>query len=286
MITSGPNKAETVFVPLKPICDYLELSWSGQSERIKRDPVLSEEAELIRVTRIKSGRGNQSFLSLPLEYIPGWLFGINANRVKPDLRDKIIRYQRECFRVLSLAFQAESQSNSPFVYRAGAVREREPNPVLVQLREQALEMAKLPQGQVAHSLALAKLADEQLEIEAKAIEALDQAYYAHNRLNEVGKFFTSLDVRLTEVENIVKPGNIISQAQAAEIGQKVRGLAEYLTSKLGPTDSVGKIHYQSIFGELQRRFSVTSYKLIPQRDYTEVLAFLDDWRKAADNKTD
>ena len=105
-------------------------------------------------------------------------------------------------------------------------------------------------------------------------------------MNEVGKFFTRLDVRLAEVENIVKPGNVISEAQAAEIGIKVKGLAEYLTSKLGPLDSAGKVHYQSIFGELQRAFNVTSYKLIPQRDYAEVLTFLDDWRKAADNETD
>ena len=32
------------------------------------------------------------------------LFGINANRVKPELRDRLITYQRECYQVLSAAF--------------------------------------------------------------------------------------------------------------------------------------------------------------------------------------
>ncbi|MCZ7666673.1 MAG: phage antirepressor N-terminal domain-containing protein [Chloroflexi bacterium] len=43
-------------------------------------------------------------LCLPLKYIPGWLFGINANRIKEELRDRVVRYQRECFDVLSEAF--------------------------------------------------------------------------------------------------------------------------------------------------------------------------------------
>ena len=32
------------------------------------------------------------------------LFGVNANRVKEEIRDNLIRYQRECYRVLADAF--------------------------------------------------------------------------------------------------------------------------------------------------------------------------------------
>ena len=46
--------------------------------------------------------------SLPLEYLPGYLFGINASRVKPELKEKVIRYQRECFRILWQAFQSRA----------------------------------------------------------------------------------------------------------------------------------------------------------------------------------
>lgn len=41
---------------------------------------------------------------LPLDYLNGWLFGVNANRVKEGIRDNLIRYQRECYRVLADAF--------------------------------------------------------------------------------------------------------------------------------------------------------------------------------------
>ncbi len=36
------NERRQVFVPVRPICDYLGIDWSAQYRRINRDPVLSE----------------------------------------------------------------------------------------------------------------------------------------------------------------------------------------------------------------------------------------------------
>lgn len=44
-----------VYIPLRPIYDYLDLSWSSQRERINRDPILSQEIKGVRVTRIPNG---------------------------------------------------------------------------------------------------------------------------------------------------------------------------------------------------------------------------------------
>jgi hypothetical protein len=62
------------------------------------------------------------------------------------------------------------------------------------------------------------------------------------------------------------------------ISHAVKALTEFLTSKLGPTDKAGRVHYQSIFAELYRRCGVADYHLIQQQDYAAVLDFLDDWR--------
>jgi hypothetical protein len=97
--------APQIYVPVRALCDYLGLSWSGQRERILRDPVLSEAVHSVRVTRTE--RGERDVLALPLDLLPGWLFGISAARVREELRDKIIRYQRECFRVLWDAFKQD-----------------------------------------------------------------------------------------------------------------------------------------------------------------------------------
>ena len=39
-----------VYVPLRPICDYLGLDWSGQRQRINRDPVLADAVSGVVVT--------------------------------------------------------------------------------------------------------------------------------------------------------------------------------------------------------------------------------------------
>lgn len=70
---------------MRPIIDNLGMSWSGQFERLQRDPILSEATRGVRVTRTPEEGGAQEMISLPLKFIPGFLFGINANRVKEVL---------------------------------------------------------------------------------------------------------------------------------------------------------------------------------------------------------
>ncbi len=105
-VTSVPFHGDTlfavqadnvIFVAIKAIAVRLGLAWHGQFERIKRDPVLVEG---IRVMRIPSASGDQETTLLRFDLLNGWLFGIDTRRVKPELRDRIITYQRECYRVL------------------------------------------------------------------------------------------------------------------------------------------------------------------------------------------
>ena len=80
-------------MPIRPICDYLGVDWSAQYRRINRDAVRAESVQGVAVTTTPSanGRGGgQEMLCLPLKSLPGWLFGINAERVKAELREKIV----------------------------------------------------------------------------------------------------------------------------------------------------------------------------------------------------
>ena len=43
-------------------------------------------------------------VTIPLEYLPGWLFGISVSRVHPRLHESLYRYRKECFRVLASQF--------------------------------------------------------------------------------------------------------------------------------------------------------------------------------------
>ncbi len=91
------------FVALKPIVAGMGLDWSSQHKRLQRDPILSEGMVIMTIP-FGSG-GEQEAVCLPLDLLNGWLFGVSAGSITdPERREKVITYQRECYRVLALAF--------------------------------------------------------------------------------------------------------------------------------------------------------------------------------------
>lgn len=90
-----------VFVAVKPICERLGLRWENQLRRIKRDTVLVEG---MAIMAIPSPGGPQETTLLRLDLVNGWLFGVSENHVKPELRDAILVYKRQCFAVLHAHF--------------------------------------------------------------------------------------------------------------------------------------------------------------------------------------
>jgi hypothetical protein len=85
-----------IYIPLRPLCEYLGLSWSSQLQRTKRDPVLNEALNSVFITNTELsgvGKGQRKVVCLMIEQLPGWLFGISASRVRPELEEKIIRYR-------------------------------------------------------------------------------------------------------------------------------------------------------------------------------------------------
>ncbi|MCI0396386.1 MAG: ORF6C domain-containing protein [Chloroflexi bacterium] len=240
----------TVYVPVRPICDYLGIAWNAQYERMKRDPVLSEVMMSVRVTRTDIDSGSKQprtsqVVALPLDFVNGFLFGINASRVKQEARENLIRYQRECYRVLADAFLDRPLPT-------------EPSPAMVSLA-QIREMG----------LAIAEMAEQQMEFEQRIITT-------ESRLNKAAVFMGEMGRRVTVLEQKLAPGNVITDAQAEEIQAAVHALGMLLTEH-----DKSKNHFQGIFNELHRRFGVTSYKLIPQGKYPAVLAFLQEWQERA-----
>ena len=239
---------DVAYVPLRKLTDFLGLNWSGQYLRIQRNEVLVRHVRRVAMT---AADGKQyEMLCLALEFLPGWLFGVTASRVRKELRDKLIRYQEECFRVLWRAFQVEVLQQVPSA----------PSTALEHVRGLAL--------------AIATLAEQQMVLEGR-VEAVDEkASVAIARINRAAEVVGALEHRLSTVELRVSPAASISDTQAAEISNQVKALAELLARA-----QAGKNHYQGIFAELYRRFGVSSYKLIRQDQYNAVLQFLDAWRE-------
>lgn len=98
------------YVAMKPICENIGLDWKSQHRRIQGSPVLSEG---VVIMTIPSEGGYQDTLCLPLEMLNGWLFGVDVNRVRPELKDKLIRYQKECYGVLFKHFFKKQEHPTP-----------------------------------------------------------------------------------------------------------------------------------------------------------------------------
>lgn len=80
------------YIAMKPIVVNMGLDWNGQRTKIV-ERFGSTVEEISTVAEDGKLRG---MTCLPLRKLPAWLYSISPNKVKPELRDKIIRYQEEC----------------------------------------------------------------------------------------------------------------------------------------------------------------------------------------------
>ena len=83
-------------VAMKPIVENMGLSWQGQHAKLNEK--FNSVIKIILTTG--SDGKNYEMTCLPLRKLPAWLYSINPNKVAPELRDKITRYQNECDDVL------------------------------------------------------------------------------------------------------------------------------------------------------------------------------------------
>ncbi len=83
------------YVPMKPIVEGMGLSWEPQLRKLNQRFAKG----MIKMV-IPSIGGAQETVCLAMHKLTGWLFSIMPNKVKPEIRDKVIKYQEECDDVL------------------------------------------------------------------------------------------------------------------------------------------------------------------------------------------
>ncbi|PHM60486.1 antirepressor [Xenorhabdus stockiae] len=83
------------YVPMRPIVEGMGLNWKSQLTKLKQ-----RFNKGIVISTIPTKCGSRSMICLALRKLTGWLTTIYPNKVKPEIRDKVIRYQGECDDVL------------------------------------------------------------------------------------------------------------------------------------------------------------------------------------------
>lgn len=238
----------TVYVPIRPICEQLGVDWSGQAKKLNSDPVLSEvsmSVELTLQTSPGSRRPKTSrMLCLPLDYVNGWIFGINVNRVKEEIRAKLMQYQRDVYRVLFEAFGRNevTAASDPRI-------------------EALLAGESLSAIAYRQAMAIANIARQQVVIEARLESAETHLFDHENR------------IQILEA-NQGDDSRYITNAQAVQVAQGVKQIALVLSRNSGQNAFGG------VYGELHRRFEIPSYQQLPKAQFAEAMHFLRDWWQA------
>lgn len=102
------SDGKTIRVAMKPVCEGIGLQWEAQLKRIKRHSVMSTCMSIMDI-QVPGDIQSRGVITLPLDMLNGWLFGVEPNKVRPEIRDKLIEYQRECFTVLHDYWAKKSQ---------------------------------------------------------------------------------------------------------------------------------------------------------------------------------
>lgn len=92
------NQHNKPYVEMRSIVENIGLDWGAQLKRIKRNHILN--STMVIMTTVAQDGKSREITCLPLSMLNGWLLGIDTNRVKPELREKLEQYQLECFDVL------------------------------------------------------------------------------------------------------------------------------------------------------------------------------------------
>lgn len=84
------------YVAVRPIVENMGLEWSTQKQKLDRNPKFNC---CLMATVAKDGKIRE-VLCLPIKKLNGWLFSINPERVRSEIRPIVEQYQEECFAVL------------------------------------------------------------------------------------------------------------------------------------------------------------------------------------------
>lgn len=195
------------YVAMKPLCENLGLDWRGQCQRIMRDDVLSSTACMIH-TLAQDGK-QREVLMIPTEYLNGWLFGIETSRLQdPAVKEKIIVYKKECFKVLHNYWSNKSNS------------------VEARLEKLEVGLSSLADSIKEMAVAISKQSNTTNVITGSPFLALNRSLSDERRLNEKKEFIKAAIQTLEDYPDGVSQTELISAAGYSQSEHTRRWLQE------------------------------------------------------------
>ncbi|WP_178384348.1 phage antirepressor N-terminal domain-containing protein, partial [Histophilus somni] len=86
-----------IYTAVRPLVEAIGLDWSGQHKKLANQ---LDKFSCRHISTTGSDGKTYEMLCMPLKKLNGWLFSINPEKVRSDLKERVIRYQEECFEAL------------------------------------------------------------------------------------------------------------------------------------------------------------------------------------------
>ncbi|WDY53646.1 phage antirepressor N-terminal domain-containing protein [Vibrio fluvialis] len=85
------------YTPMRPIVEGMGMEWSYQSRKLNSN---KERWGVAVIATVAQDNKTRETSCIPLRKLFGWLQTLQPNRIREDIRDKVIQYQNECDDVL------------------------------------------------------------------------------------------------------------------------------------------------------------------------------------------
>ena len=91
------KKDDDAYVAMRPIVEGIGLEWSSQRLKLSNN---KGKFNCVDINTVAADNKPRQMLCIPLKKLNGYLFSINPEKVREDIKDKVVLYQEECFSAL------------------------------------------------------------------------------------------------------------------------------------------------------------------------------------------
>ncbi|WP_288061395.1 phage antirepressor N-terminal domain-containing protein [Rodentibacter caecimuris] len=85
------------YVAMREIVLGIGLNWGSQSVKLNQNRT---KFNCCDIATVGADGKNREMLCIPIKKLNGWLFSLNPNKVRADLKERLENYQEECFLAL------------------------------------------------------------------------------------------------------------------------------------------------------------------------------------------
>lgn len=197
LITAKADNGE-IYVAVKPMVEEMNLAWNPQHRKISHDERFNH---MVIPLNLAEG-GLQEMICIPHKKVLTWLYSINANKVKPEHKAKLIAFQEETEWAIYEYWTKGEAKRADFV---GSEAYKELQAYLLQLELDKRDL----NAQITQNLKV--IGEQSLELDAKSRDLNWDRYYFSTEqrkfLDKMKRYATDMYEMGRELEEMADIGH-------------------------------------------------------------------------------